>query len=384
VVFVNKSKHKVKMEMKPNFFRDFKMSMIAAICVFTFVSCDDDENDDNIPGSDFNRTAMLESLGTNLIVPNFESLQSSVNSLSQATNDFVDNTNEQNLSALRNEWAKAVKDHQHCSAFGFGPGELLLGPYATVLGVFPVNEDQVEENILNPNFDLPNSFNRDIRGFYTIEYLIYRNNLTDAEIVASFDQNRKDYLLLIVDELKTSFDSIAAEWNGGYLQEFISNDGTSAGSSISLLYNAFVIDYENLKNFKVELPAGLTAGQPNADGSLVEAYYSGISAELIMEHFENSKDIWFGRSPSGMDLIGFEEYLENVMGGPALIETTKAAIIDIDEAILDLPEGPLSENVNSPEVEMLRDELQANTSNFKSSMSSLLGISITFNSGDGD
>jgi len=372
------------MEMKPNFFRDFKMPMIAAICVLTFVSCDDDENDDNIPGSDFNRSAMLESVGTDLIVPNFESLQASVNSLSEATNDFIENADEQNLSALRNEWTKAVKDHQHCSAFGFGPGELLLGPYATVLGVFPVNEDQVEENILNPNFDLPNSFNRDIRGFYTIEYLIYRNNLTDAEIVASFDQNRKDYLLLIVDELKTSFDNIVAEWNNGYLQEFISNDGTSAGSSISLFYNAFVKDYENLKNFKVELPAGLTAGQPNADGSLVEAYYSGISSELIEEHFENSKDIWFGRSPSGMDLIGFEEYLENVMGGPALIETTKAAIIDIDEAILNLPEGPLSENVNSPEVEILRDELQANTSNFKSSMSSLLGISITFNSGDGD
>ncbi|MFT6998757.1 MAG: hypothetical protein ACJAQ4_002520 [Cryomorphaceae bacterium] len=33
---------------------------------------------------------------------------------------------------------------------------------------------------------------------------------------------------------------------------------------------------------------------------------------------------------------------------------------------------------------MLRNELQSNTANFKSSMSSLLGISITFNSGDGD
>jgi hypothetical protein len=145
-----------------------------------------------------------------------------------------------------------------------------------------------------------------------------------------------------------------------------------------------VRDYENLKNFKVELPAGLTAGQPNPDGTLVAGYFSGISVELIEEHWESSKNIWYGRSRSGEDLTGFEEYLASVTGGPALIETTKEAIADIDLEVMELPEGPLSENVDSPELETLRDELQANTANFKSSMSSLLGISITFNSGDGD
>jgi hypothetical protein len=190
--------------------------------------------------------------------------------------------------------------------------------------------------------------------------------------------------LLIVAELKNNFDQIVAEWNGSYFEEFVNSEGTSAGSSVSQLYNSFVRDYENLKNFKVELPAGLTAGQPNPDGTLVEAYYSGISTELIEEHWESSKNIWYGRTRSAEDLIGFEEYLASVMGGPALIETTKAAIVDINLEIMELPDGPLSENVDSPELVTLRDELQANTANFKSSMSSLLGISITFSSGDGD
>lgn len=372
-----------KTDMKPNFIKTLKMSVVAAFCSLALVSCNDDDTD-NIPGSDFDRETMLQDVGTNFIVPNFESLQSSVNSLSTVTNEFTQNTNEENLTAMRIAWKQAVTDHQHCSAFSFGPGELLLGPYAAVLGAFPVSEEKIEANMLNPNFDLPNSFDRDVRGFYTVEYLIYGDGLSDAEIVAGFDQNRKDYLLLILSELKSSFDNIVAEWNNSYLQSFIKNDGTSAGSSISLYYNAFIQDYENLKNFKVELPAGLSAGQPSSDGSLVEAYYSGISSELIVAHFENSKNCWFGLSRNGMELIGFEEYLQDVIGGSELIETTKDAIFRIDEAIANLPDGSLSENVTSQEVEILRNELQSNTANFKSSMSSLLGISITFNSGDGD
>jgi predicted lipoprotein len=369
---------------KEKMINSFRQAIILGMTALMVVSCNDDDDDNDTPGSDFDRKAMLTDLGNELIIPNFEELQASVNALSQAADDFTQNTTEENLQSMRSAWREAVIDHQHCSAFGFGPGELLLGPYPTVLAVFPVDENQVEANILNPNFDLPNSFDRDVRGFYTVEYLIYGDDESDAEIVNGFDQNRKDYLLLIVAELKNNFDQIVAEWNGSYFEEFVNSEGTSAGSSVSQLYNSFVRDYENLKNFKVELPAGLTAGQPNPDGTLVEAYYSGISTELIEEHWESSKNIWYGRTRSAEDLIGFEEYLASVMGGPALIETTKAAIVDINLEIMELPDGPLSENVDSPELVTLRDELQANTANFKSSMSSLLGISITFSSGDGD
>ena len=363
----------------------FSLRNIAGVILFSLisalglVSCEDNE-DPVDPG--FDRSAMLERVANNLIIPNFESLQASVTNLSNAASTFTQTTNEENLAAMRTAWVQAAKDHQHCSAFGFGPGELLLGPYTSVLGVFPISEEKVERNILATDFDLANSFDRDVRGFYAVEYLIYRNGVSDTEIIASFDQERKDYLLLIVKELKDTFDNIVSEWNSTYLTQFINSDGTSAGSSISLYYNEFVKDYENIKNFKVELPAGLSAGQESADGSLVEAFYSGISRELIQEHFENSKNIWMGRSRSGRQITGFQAYLESVEGGTALVATTKEAISRIDNAITALPQGPLSDNVSANELEVLRDELQANTANFKSSMSSLLGI--TFNSGDGD
>jgi predicted lipoprotein len=355
---------------------------VAVVSTFTFlVSCNGEEEIDQ---AGFDRSAMLSAYATDLIIPNFQDLQASVNEFNAAVSNFNESQTVSNLEALQSSWAAAVRDFQHCSAFGFGPGSLPLGPFATVIGVFPVDETQVEANIQNPDFNLAASFDRDVRGFYAIEYLIFRENLTNEEVVGTFDAGRIDYLLTITAEVKTTVDAIVAAWEGPYLEEFTTNDGTSAGSPVSLMYNEFVKDYENLKNFKVELPAGLTAGQSSPNPRLVEAYYSGISTELIREHFESSKNIWYGRSRAGEDFTGFEEYLASTVGGPALIETTKAKIAEIDAAIAAIPAGELSDHVGSTEVQSLRDQLQSNTANFKSSMSSLLGISITFNSGDGD
>ena len=356
------------------------LTAIMPVLLLMTIACGDD-NETSDPG--FDRAILLESLASDLIIPNFETLQGSVSALTAASTSFVAQPDEAHLGQLRTAWVQAAKDYQHCSAFGFGPGNLTLGAFSTVLGVFPVDEAQLEANILDQGFNLAAAFDRDIRGFYAIEYLIYQKGLPDAEVVATFDDDRKDYLMLIVGELQTTFDNIVAEWRGTYLQEFIADDGTSAGSSISLLYNEFVKDYEVLKNFKLELPGGLTAGQP-VNPALVEAYYSGISRDLVVEHFENSKNIWLGLSRNGAQLTGFEEYLATVVGGPELVATTIEAIDQIDVAIAALPEGRLSDNIEAAEIGALRDELQDNTANFKSSMSSLLGISITFNSGDGD
>ncbi len=358
--------------------------LVVLIAATGFSSCDRNDDDDDMTDPGFDRGVLLQSAADNIIIPNFESLQTSVNDLSTAADAFVQTTDESNLVAMRTAWVQAATDHQHCSAFGFGPAELVLGSYAEVLGVFPVNESGVEQAMLDPNFDLPNSFDRDIRGYFAVEYLIYGNGLSDGDIVAGFDQNRKDYLQLIIGELKGTVDNIVNTWKTSYREEFVSSTGTSAGSPISLYYNAWVKDYENLKNFKLELPGGLSAGQTGPDGTLVEAYYSGISRNLIIEHFANSKNIWFGASREGQDGVGFEEYLETVVGGPDLITQTKAGITLIDNAIADLPPGPLSDNVGETEIRVARDQFQNNTANFKSSMSSLLGIDITFNSGDGD
>ncbi|NQZ77440.1 MAG: imelysin family protein [Ekhidna sp.] len=353
------------------------------VTVAFMIACgeDDDSVEEEVG---FDRAEMLTSLADGLIIPNFQALQRSANDLSEAVASFNANSSVDNLTILRESWLIAVEDFQHCSAFGFGPANFFGRSFASLIGVFPVNESAVESNIIDPDFNLAASFATDVRGLYTIEYLIYGTGEADEKIAPSFDEERKAYLSLISNEIRDRVDEIVDAWTTSYRADFIASTGTSAGSSTSLLYNEFVKDYENLKNFKVELPAGLTAGQQGADPTLVEAFYSGISKELIEEHFQSSVNLWSGTSRTGDELIGFEEYLDSVVGGPELVTTTKDAIGELEAALQNLPEGELANIIDRSEIQELRDKLQGNTANFKSSMSSLLGISITFNSGDGD
>ena len=75
-----------------------------------------------------------------------------------------------------------------------------------------------------------------------------------------------------------------------------------------------------------------------------------------------------------------------VTGGEQLINDTKASLEDIWNAYNALPESSFADNIVNDinSVEALYQDFTTHTRFFKSDMSSLLGISITFNSGDGD
>lgn len=356
--------------------------VLSLLALLLFSRCDTIDEGPAI--NDFDRATLLTGYADQLIIPNFIRLNTEVNALNDAFISFKNDQSEANLTVLQEAWKKAIVEHQHCSGFGFGPADITLGDYASVLGAFPVSPEKIESSISNSNFHLATSFDRDIRGFYAIEYFIFGDEKTNAEIVSELDIDRLNYLEAIISELHTTVNRITEEWQTEYRSEFIGNTGTSRGSSISLMYNAFVKDYENIKNFKIELPAGLSAGQSGPEPHLVEARYSGIGGSLILANWESVKNIYLGQNRDGEKFSGFRDYVNSTEGGTALVEQTLVAMTSIDSAIVNLPEGRLVDNLESDKLKSVRDLLQKNTANFKSSMSSLLGISITFNSGDGD
>ena len=67
-----------------------------------------------------------------------------------------------------------------------------------------------------------------------------------------------------------------------------------------------------------------------------------------------------------------------------MVSSTIDSIAGIDSDVMQLPDGRLSENIEDPSIEKLVNSLQNNTANFKSSITSLLGVEVSFNSGDGD
>lgn len=352
-----------------------------------FSACDPS----NGPTDTFDRGAMLQHFADHMIRPAYDELHTQTLGLHVAVASFNGDPTSENLDILRAAWQDAYYRWQNANAFNFGPaGEQgLQKSLVEEVGTFPVSVSKIEGNIVAGIWSMTDS-NRDARGFLAIEYLIFGSAPTAQEIVAAFSasDNRKGYLHSLSQNLKDRTEAVSAAWNGSYYTEFINNKGTDVGSSTSLFYNEFVRSFEAAKNFKLGLPMGKRPGQTQSESQLVEAYYSGESVKCLGLHLNTLEFIWKGYGidnlPSGK---GFKQYLEAVEGGTALISNTEIQLNALRSVLATVPNDPALStqiNDNNPKLETLYTEIQKLTRYYKSDLSSLLGIAITFSSGDGD
>jgi uncharacterized protein len=364
-----------------------KISIISLLAAFVIIIACDNGEPTSDKKSNFDRTILLKDFADKIIKPNFTALKTKTDLMDAAIVKFTNESTEANLVAAQMAWEDTYTIWQHCNAFNFGPAEFpVYGTLSENIGIFPVNTMKIEDNIRENKQSFDN-FLRDTRGFLTLDYLLF-DLQSNANVLEKYGQtatNRKQYLKNVSADIKKKIDEVNTGWLT-YTTKFTANNGTDAGSSTSYLYNEFIKSYEGIKNFKITLPAGKRVGQSKTEPEKVEAYYSGKSVKFLKEHIKAINNIWAGKDINGNDSVGFEEYLTAVTGGAALIVSTKAQLAIINAVVNALPAGRLSNTIqtNNTIVEAVAIELQKQTRFFKSDMSSLLGIAITFNSSDGD
>lgn len=340
-------------------------------------------------GDSFNRTLMLTDIADNLIIPAYSQLQTSAQKLESSVSIFTSNPSLTNLETAQQDWISLYTDWQWATAFNVGPAseEGLQKSLTEEIGTFPVSESKLQAILETGTFNL-NDFNRDARGIFALEYLLFDiENNQEALVAAMVNENRKSFSLALIQNIKSKVETVLNTWTGSYKTFFIANNGSDAGSSTSELFNEFVKSFEALKNFKVALPLGLRAGQTQPEPTKVEAYYSGQSITGIRQHWLAIKSIWYGTGRNGNDGIGFYEYLKEVAGGEDLIAATEQQLAIVDSKLAALStETSFSKQIINDKLplESLSTELQRQTRYFKSDLSSLIGIAITFASGDGD
>jgi len=358
--------------------------LILAGCLL-FVDCAKDTDGDGSNVNDFDRSAMLANYAQNIIQPGYIAFYLSIQTLQSSFDQFKDNQSEGNLITLRQAWLDCYQQWMKVNSFNFGPagGERTIKTLVEEIGVWPVDIVELENKIL-AGTSAGGDAKRATRGLLTLEYLLFGTDV--QKTIVSFDGNRANYFEEVLTNIESLTGDVNTTWQGNYLTEFIENDGTDVGSSTSQLYNEFVRSYEAIKNFKLSIPLGLVAGQTGPEPDKVEAYYNQRSLDFLKVHFQTIIDLWYGKSASGADGIGWKEYLQNVQGGPALIEQTVAQIETTQVKLQEVPDLSLQNLIanNDPSLLALQTEMQKLTRFFKSDMSSLLGIAITFSSGDGD
>lgn len=335
--------------------------------------------------SGFNRTLFLQQSAQNLIIPAYQAQKTSVDALVSAIDAFISQPSETSLVAAQNAWILAFTDWQRANSFNFGPaGEQgLRKSLVEEIGTFPVSTAKIESRIAANSFNV-NDFDRDARGFLAVEYLLFGSAPTDAAIVSRTSEvGFAAFLTALAENIQERINTVLTAWDAEELTSFTSNNGTDAGSSTSNYYNEFVKSFEALKNFKVGLPLGLRPGQTQTEPYRVEGYYSEADKIYLFTHYQSIKEIWNGKNND----LGFKEYLENVTGGSDLITETEAQFTRVEDAFAAIPNNVSLNRLAETEDERfvnLHTELQRLTRFLKSDLSSLIGIAITYSSGDGD
>ncbi len=360
-----------------------KLTLLPLLCLVLLVpACKDDDGGSGSCNYNFDQTELFQNLADQVILPAYNTLKNRVDDLAAATTAFNGNPSEINLAILRSAWLSAYLSWQTAAPYEFGPAEEVF--LRMSVNNFPLDTLAVQANLQSGtyNFDQPDAFDK---GFPALDYLLYGTGLNDAAIVARFTgtdgSKYRDYLAAVVADIQERVNHTYNGWNSGYRETFTGNTGTAAGTSLSLIINGFNQNYELIKREKLGVPSGvLTLGFANPDK--VEAYYSGESLALAIRALEASEDLYLGRSASGTNGAGLDDYLiaaNALKGGVPLDQLIKDQFATAINTLKSV-EAPLSETVQNDQQSVINayNEVTKQLVNIKTDMPSVLCVSITY------
>ena len=357
-----------------------RVAIIAAVLVPLFGCADG-----GAPTDTFDRRAMLEDIAMQAIMPAYALVQTDAITLGTAIETLTQTPSEATLIAAREAWVNTAMSWQRAQLFDFGPADAITGTLGQSINTFPTSTAKVEAAIAAGDTSLLN-FDRDARGLPALDYLLFNGSVDQVVTTLAASPMRRAYLRAVIRDVVAHVRRVHDAWNTTYYADFQGRGGTDAGSGATQVFNAVNRGFELLKNFKIGIPAGLQAGQSAPAAMSVEAPCSGLSWRLAIAHQQAVRDLWTGRGAGGIVYTSFASYILS-RGGADLERSTVQQFDAIEQAAaaipLDVDLAALCA-AQDPRVRAYYVELQKLTRFIKSETSSLLGISITYASGDGD
>ena len=367
------------------------VAALSIVCAGIFIACSK-SNSDNGGGTNPGGSgdATLANIGNNIIVSSYQNLSTAATAFDAAVTAFNAGPTTGGLSDLQAKFAVVYKAWETCSEFEFGPGseQTLI---TTTVNVFPTDTVLINANVSSGSYTIDGISNLKAQGFPAIDFLLFGSDNTSVLTrftTGSKAANAKQYLAAVTSSIKTKAGAVVNAWlgtGGNYINKFITNTGVNSGSSLSLLVNALVHDYDVvLKNYKIGIPFGKYG--PNTipqDPTKVEAYYSGSSLQLLVLQVQAIQNIYTGGTGLGLDdKIAATSAQSNGQPLNTVITSQLATVIAKLQAI----PAPLSGAIqsNSTTVADAYTEVQKLVVLLKVDMCSALGVKIAFQDDDGD
>jgi len=365
----------------------FILSFIAIV-----IACSSNDSSSS-DGDNYDRTVLLTNWADNIIIPSYVNYQAKAQILVSDANTFVSNPTEVNLQTVRTSWIEAYKAYQYIAMYNLGKAEEINLNAAS--NTYPTNTIGIESNISSGSYDLSLLSQFDKQGFPALDYLINGLGADDASIVGFYATNAnaanyKQYLTAVASKLKTNADAVVTDWNSGFRNSYVANNGTSVSSSVNKTTNLFVKNLEkDIRTGKIGIPAGIfSSGVVYPEK--VEGYYKNdISKELLNVSVKASQDFFngkhFNHTTTGEGLKSYLDFLNAVKNGQKLsdvINNQFAAIYDVNNTL----NNSFSQQISTDNSKMIAayDALQQNVIYTKLDMMQALKITIDYVDGDGD
>lgn len=359
----------------------------------TFTACEDGNSDE----SSVRFGDMFENMSDNIIQPRYNSFSNTVNELYAKADAFQENPTDFSFSELKIAFHDSYMSWQTVSAFGFGPADAFDTQLRTNLNSFPTNINQIQDNIANANYNMELPANITAKGFPALDYILYgwaadENQILDTYVTGNAATQQKAYLMAVVTDIKTRVDKVVAAWPT-YRDAFVNSTGSDQNSSLSLTYNAFLVDYEQVKRNKLALPAGFATNFGIAidkNPEAVEGYYSVMSVALAVRNIQALDAYYHGVSETGFDGEGYYEKLKEYNATATVVDGDLADAIgdqfETIETMFSQTPYHLAAFIESDNQELkpLADELQKMVPMLKNDMRSYFSVSITASDSDGD
>lgn len=344
-------------------------------------------------GETFARAPMLTNWADNIIVPAYIDFSEKLTDLSAGLETFKADGSEANLVALRSVWLEAYKAWQYVEMFEIGPAEAV--GLRLSLNSYPSDIAIIEANASKGAYDLKLPSNRVGKGFPAMDYLINGLGETDAAIVAKLGSATAKatylaYLDAVVKDMIVLSDQVLSEWQQGYRDTFVNNDGATATASVDRFVNDYIFYYEKfLRAGKMGIPLGVFSGN-TLPGNLEGYYDNDVSKVLFLEGLKASQDFFNGKhfasEGKGESLATYLDALNVLKGGEDLNKIINEQFDTAREQVTAL--GTFREEIenNDPPSNMLLayDEVQRIVPLFKVDMVSAMSISIAYVDSDGD
>ena len=284
-----------------------------------------------------------------LIIPAFEAFVPEFNNLSESVIDYLDSGDESLLIIAQESFKTTYESWQSLEPFTFfGPGDeqLLYDNF----NLFPFDRDSfyLKYFELGYNGTLPDVY---VKGLPALDYFLFEGGeeSVNERLFLNEDASQlQEYIRAMLADMLSRVSDANELWKTSYRDAFVANLGRADGSALAQLHNAFNQHFEGVKRDRVGLPSGVLSLNFTAP-TVVEAYHSNISNELLYAALSASKRFFEGVGYDEVDRIGLKEILRDIDFEKAGEELSSLISTSYDDcfAAIALITDPMSQAVDT-------------------------------------